>query len=268
MAVRISFSFLSITLLLVSTSALDKKIEPGSFGYSGANGPERWGSLSPRFSVCSNGKSQSPVDIKKGILVQNKNLVSLVRDYKPANATLINNGFNIGIHFGGNVGGFTEGGKNYNLIQIHWHSPSEHLIDGHQAAAELHLVHQANDGSYSVIGVLYEIGNLDPLVAKVQNKLVELAKENCAATEEAHIALGTFDVKYFRRRSRKYFRYVGSLTTPPCTENITWTVLAKVRSISMQQLDLLKAPLQAAYKNNARPVQPLNERKIEAYKEA
>ncbi|KAJ7976131.1 Alpha carbonic anhydrase [Quillaja saponaria] len=265
MAVLVSLWMVSIALLAVCTSASEHY--PASFGYSGVNGPEKWGSLSPQYSTCSNGKAQSPVDIKRDVMVPNKNLRSLARQYKLANATLINNGFSIGVHFDGDVGGFNLDGKNYILQQLHWHSPSEHQIDGQQAAAELHLVHKAIDGTLSVVAVLHEIGDADPLIAKVGNKLVEIAKQKHSATEAPKIALGTFDVKHLERKTRRYFRYHGSLTTPPCTEKVTWNVLGKVRTISKQQLELLKAPLQQACKNNARPVQPLNGRKIELFDE-
>ncbi|KAA0043878.1 hypothetical protein IC582_009279 [Cucumis melo] len=260
-----AFSLLFVGVLV---QAHDQVGQSAVFTYEGSHGPEKWGSLSPSYATCSNGKFQSPVDISKDNSVFGKKLQTLVRKYNIANATLTNNGVNIGVHFWKNSGGVAIiDGKNYTLKQLHWHSPAEHRLNGKQYAAELHLVHQADDGTYSVIAILLQIGDPEPLLAKIHDKLVELANEKCGSNEEAHIALGDLDTKHLRKKTRKYFRYIGSLTTPPCTENVIWNVLGKVRTISQQQVDALKAPLNPVYKNNARPVQPLYGRKIEIYDE-
>ncbi|PQP96603.1 alpha carbonic anhydrase 1 chloroplastic [Prunus yedoensis var. nudiflora] len=265
MALRICFLFLVIALLLaISTSTCVQNV---SFSYSGATGPENWGSLSPNFSACSNGKIQSPVDIVKGILTTDKRLKPLTRVYGASNATLFNNGFNLGVQFEGHVGTLDVDGKNYDLKQMHWHSPSEHRLNGVQFPAELHLVHQASDGSVSVVSVLFQFGKDDILISKIKDKLTELAQETCKKEEDGHIPLGTVDINEFQKKSRKYFRYVGSLTVPPCTENVVWNILGKVRTISQDQLNALKAPLDSDCKNNSRPLQPPNGRKVELYDE-
>ncbi|KAI4300479.1 hypothetical protein L6164_033855 [Bauhinia variegata] len=262
-SIRISLSILFISLLITCTLAYNEHKEWANFSYSGSNGPDKWGSLSPNFSDCSKGKAQSPVDLTMANIIQNKQLKPLDRNYSPANATLVNNGFNIGVHFDGDVGGITIDGKRYSLIQMHWHSPSEHHLEGKQLDAELHLVHKADDRGLAVVAVLHHFGDSDPMISKIKDKLIELGKKKPKSDEEAHIALGTFDVKWIKRNSHKYYRYVGSLTTPPCKEKVIWTILGKVRSISKKQIDLLKAPLGEGFKNNARPLQPLNGRKIE-----
>ncbi|KAI4348957.1 hypothetical protein L6164_009617 [Bauhinia variegata] len=264
MALRISFSILSIALLVTCTSAYNPYRNWANFSYSGWNGPRKWGSLSPNFSECSKGKAQSPVDITMDNIIKNKRLKPLDRDYTPKNATLVNNQFNIGVHFDGKAGGITIDGKRYSLLQIHWHSPAEHRLEGKQLDAELHLVHKADDGSLAVVAVLHQLGDSDPMISKIEDKLTELSRES-TSIEEAQIPLGTFDVKWMKRKTRKYYRYVGSLTTPPCKEKVIWTILGKARSISKKQLDLLKAPLGQEFKHNARPLQPLNGRKIDMY---
>ncbi|KAF5737445.1 putative Alpha carbonic anhydrase 1 [Tripterygium wilfordii] len=180
MASPFSVSVLAIALLLGVASAYDlESLESIKFGYTGAEGPDSWGSLSPHFSACSSGKLQSPVNILKNETVSNRNLKPLTRAYKPANATLVNNGFNIGIHYEQNVGVLLVDGKNYTLKQMHWHCPSEHQINGEQFAAELHLVHQDNDGNFAVVGILYSYGNADPFVSKVRT----ISKEQVEALE-------------------------------------------------------------------------------------
>ncbi|KAI6674081.1 hypothetical protein NL676_001987 [Syzygium grande] len=234
-----------LALLLASASGTDEHvIGEAQFTYAGPQGPSHWGDLSPKFAACARGQHQSPVNIVRSATVANKNLKALTRDYRPANATLVNNGFNIGVVY-----------------------EEEHHIDGIQFPAELHLVHKASDGNFAVVAILYQFGDPDPLISKIKTQLDQLAKEACGADEEAHIPLGIFNPKQIKRNTRKYYRYVGSLTTPPCTENVTWNVLGKVRSISKEQVASLKAPLAADDKTNFRPLQPLNGRQVQLYDE-
>lgn len=262
-------SSIALLLLLVLTSA-HQDAHGGQaaayFSYSDETGPEHWGSLSPAYVACSNGKTQSPIDLKKQDVVVNKSLKPLLRNYTDVNATLVNNGNNIGVHFDGEVGGFNLNGKYYALKQIHWHSPAEHLIEGQRPVAELHLVHKTEDGSISVIAVLYKLGSPDPIIKKVEGQLGMLPLHKYGSKGEAPaIALGIFDVRHLRRKTRKYYRYVGSLTTPPCTESVIWNVLGKVRTMTEKQVELLKTPLEADFKHNARPAQPLNGRRVEVF---
>ncbi|KAI8013482.1 hypothetical protein LOK49_LG05G00981 [Camellia lanceoleosa] len=230
-----------------------------AFSYSGDTGPDKWGSLSPDYKACSNGKSQSPINIVEDKAVPNKTLKPLRRQYYPVNATLVNNGYNVEMEFG-NAGVLIGNGKNYTLQQMHWHTRSEHTIDNASFDAELHLVHKASDDSISVVAILYELGKPDPILTKIKSKLDKLASNG--TTE---IDIGTFNTSQLWKNTHKYYRYVGSLTTPPCTENVIWHVLGEERSISQAQIDALKAPLLPANKNNYRPVQPLNGRKVALY---
>ncbi|CAL5389252.1 unnamed protein product [Camellia sinensis] len=275
MAARFAFFVIASVLLLLHCFAISTDLELEDreytkhgtglvFSYSGKTGPDNWGSLSPCYTTCSNGKAQSPIDIVKNKVVRNKNLKPLRREYYPVNATLVNHGYNVELKFG-NAGVLILNGKNYILRQMHWHSPSEHKINGVTFDAELHLVHNASDGSFTVIAILYKIGDADPIIAKIQGKLAELGEE--VFTDEDQIAVGTYDTWKLRRNTRKYYRYVGSLTTPPCTENVTWHIFGKERSISKEQIKALKAPVKATCKENSRPVQPLNGRQVELFDE-
>ncbi|KAG6596572.1 Alpha carbonic anhydrase 1, chloroplastic, partial [Cucurbita argyrosperma subsp. sororia] len=253
----------SLLLIVVFVQAGEHQSTP--FTYMGPQGPENWGSLCPSYAACSNGKSQSPIDIVTNLAATSNYHQTLVKRYTAANATLINNGFNIGVHFENGSGGMAViNGKSYTLQQMHWHSPSEHRLNGQLFAAELHLVHQADDGSLSVIGILLQYGDPDPLLQQVQDKLAALAN-GTGTNKEVHVALGDLEPKLVRKN--KYYRYTGSLTTPPCTENVMWTILGTAKTISKEQIKALKLPLAPVYKNNARPVQPLNDRKIEIFEE-
>lgn len=235
------------------------------FGYTGPVGPNSWGRLSPTYSACSNGKSQSPINIISHNCVANKKLKPLIMQYNHSEvATLVDNGFNVGIKYGKNAGSLIVDGKTYNFKQMHWHSPSEHTIDGTQYAAELHLVHYAEDNTIAVLSILFHLGHPDPLMTKLQNKLNELARD-VATQKETQVQLGTIDTHEIRKHSHKYYTYTGSLTTPPCSENVTWYILGKVRSISREQVEELRAPLVSTCKRNARPVQSINGRQIQMY---
>ncbi|KAL8113472.1 alpha carbonic anhydrase 1, chloroplastic-like [Apium graveolens] len=251
---------ITISLVIVTTYATLDADETIQFGYLGDKGPDKWGSLDPKLKVCTDGKAQSPIDLVRTKATLDDKLNALSRDYQSARATLVNNGFNVAVHFDGSAGTMNVDGKNYSLLQMHWHTPSEHKMDGKQLDAELQLVHKADDGSISITAILYQIGNGDSFLARIQKKLGDLAKDKCGPNEHAEIDLGNVNTKPLRKSTRNYFRYNGSFTTPPCTENVIWFVFGKPRSMSPQQIDALKAPMEAAYKNNARPVQPDNGR--------
>ncbi|KAK6944055.1 Alpha carbonic anhydrase domain [Dillenia turbinata] len=266
MAARVAF-FLGVALVFGNIFANSDGELPVEFGYSGRLGPENWGRLSPLFRNCSEGKSQSPVNIVTDEAVPNKNLKPLRRFYSAgANATLVDGGPYIEVKFESNSGWLIVEGKNYTLEQMHWHSPSEHTIDGKRYPVELHLVHKTSEGDITVIGILFRYGGEDPILKKLQKSLKRLAEEG-AGDEKAQVPLGVIDTKHLRRKTRKYYRYVGSLTTPPCWENVIWNILHKVRKISKEQVAALKAPLERDFWKNSRPIQPLNGRKIELYRE-
>ncbi|KAL9236235.1 hypothetical protein vseg_010932 [Gypsophila vaccaria] len=225
---------------------------------------DEWGSLHPSFAACSNGDRQSPIDINTYEVVVNKTLQSLERDYHVTNATLSTEGTQVEVFFTGSKGGLVIDGKMYKLAQFHIHTPSEHLLNGVQYAAELHQVHSADDGSRAVVGILFKYGPPSDLVEKMMPQLQELAKTPCAGHKTSS-PITKFESSFLRKWPRNYYRYHGSLTTPPCDENVIWSVLTEVKTISREQVDALKAPLCANDKNNARPVQPLSGRKVQKY---
>ncbi|CAN0879501.1 Alpha carbonic anhydrase 1, chloroplastic [Linum grandiflorum] len=120
-------------------------------------------------------------------------------------------------------------GKAYKLKQIHWHSPSEHTFNGTVYPLELHVVHKAKDGTSAVLAVLYDYGEKeDGLIKKIKDELAELAKDKCSPEEESQVPIKKIEFKMLKGRAPKYYRYEGSLTFPPCTEQVSWNVIAKI----------------------------------------
>ncbi|RWR83591.1 alpha carbonic anhydrase 1, chloroplastic isoform X1 [Cinnamomum micranthum f. kanehirae] len=237
------------------------------FGYIGSKGPGMWGNLNPDFHACSSGKIQSPINIVTNDSIWDPNLEPLIRDYNPANATLVDNGFNIAVQWQKNGGVVTIEGKEYRLQQLHWHSPSEHMINGVRFPAELHLVHRSDDGNISVVAIMYKFGDPDPFLIQIKDYISQLTKEVFGGDENPQVPLGNVRTKQMKKHTHKYYRYIGSLTVPPCTERVIWNILGKVREFSKEQLLSLRAPLDGAYRNNARPLQPLNGRHVYLYDE-
>ncbi|XP_074311800.1 alpha carbonic anhydrase 1, chloroplastic-like [Silene latifolia] len=226
---------------------------------------DEWGSKDPSFAACSKGDRQSPIDINTYEVVVNNTLETLERDYTVKNATLSTQGTVIGVLFPGRKGGLKIDGKTYKLAQFHFHAPSEHFLNGVQYAAELHQVHTAKDGSRAVVGVLFKHGPPSPYINMMMPQLKELAKTPCPGNHTTWTVITEFKSSFLRKWPRNYYRYHGSLTTPPCDENVLWSVLTEVKTISKEQIEALKAPLCDVNKNNARPTQPLNDRKVFKY---
>ncbi|KAF9594456.1 hypothetical protein IFM89_031058 [Coptis chinensis] len=226
-----------------------------NFSYSGATGPDYWGSLSPVYNICSNGMAQSPIDIVKDKLIFNPSLGSLSTVYNDTNATFINNLFNVELQFGKEVGEVTIDGNTYTLKRLHWHTPSEHTIDGRYYDAEFHMVHASEDGNITVVAILYEYGASDSFLDQIICQLDQLARE-----ASGRIPIELVKATSILLSTKNYVRYWGSLTAPPCSENVLWNVLVEVREMTIEQEEALKAPLDESCKYNSRPTQPPNGR--------
>ncbi len=220
------------------------------WGYSGHEGPEHWGTLSPSYQVCKDGQKQSPIDIHG---VAKKALDPIQFDYTAKPKSIVNNGHTIQVNM--NPGSsITVNGKTYKLLQFHFHSPSEHTINGAPGDMVAHFVHQAADGQLGVVGVLMNSGASNPVVAELWQKLPK--------TSGSKTDLGGFqsDVASVMPVDRAYYNYSGSLTTPPCSEGVNWMVLQQPSSVSATQV----AAFTALFSKSVRPVQPLNGRQISA----
>ncbi len=221
---------------------------PPHWTYEGPEGPEYWGSLSPDYAVCSTGKQQSPIDIPSSAAL---NPADLKFDYKPSQLNILNNGHTIqGMYDAGST--LTVDGVPYKLVQFHFHNPSEHEANGKLDAMELHLVHQNAQGGLAVVGVWIQPG--------AENKALAPVFSNMPKQEQdaKPVPGATVDAAGFLPATQTYYRYDGSLTTPPCTQGVKWLVMSAPVTASAEQLAAYKAIM---YPTN-RPVQPLNGRQF------
>jgi len=235
--------------------------ETPHWGYEGAEGPDAWAKLSPAWAVCGEGTRQSPIDIDVDKTVRS-NLPSLAASFRPAALTIIhhehtadvlNTGHSIQVNYteGDEL---SVGSERFALAQFHFHAPSEHTIEGKRYPMEMHMVHKSGDGKLAVVGVLIEEG--------AHNDAFEPVWANLPATKgvAAHLEHVAVDVNRLLPSRKTTYRYDGSLTTPPCSEGVTWIVMTTPVQASASQLGRFRAVLSG----NNRPVQPLNGRVVGA----
>jgi carbonic anhydrase len=224
--------------------------EKAHWGYEGDGGPGHWATLSPEYSGCA-GKSQSPVDLVQARMIEAQ-LPALVLSYQPTPLNVVNNGHTIQVDYAGNST-LQLDGRTFHLKQFHFHSPSENLIDGKSYAMEAHLVHADDEGNLAVVAVMIESGAANAFLDKVWAHLP------AAAGGRAQPAGVSVNVADFLPADRDYYRYDGSLTTPPCTEGVRWLVLKKSVTASAKQVEAFEHLMHHA---NNRPAQPLNARVV------
>jgi carbonic anhydrase len=223
------------------------------WSYSGETGPAQWAALESDYSSCGFGKLQSPIDIHDKV-ARKGSLPAIAFDYKPSPLKIIDNGHTIQVDYA--PGSFIAvQGKRYELVQFHFHKPSEEKINGKSADMVAHLVHKNTDGNLAVVAVLLKTGQA--------NKLVETLWKNLPAEKERETVVEGVQVNaadLLPGKKAGYYTFTGSLTTPPCSEGVTWFVLKTPTSISNSEV----ARFAHLYPMNARPTQPLNGREIRA----
>jgi carbonic anhydrase len=226
--------------------------EGAHWTYGGHGGPAEWGALSPEFETCKLGKHQSPIDIRGA---KTADLPPIKFDYNPSPLKVIDNGHTIQVNYapGSSI---DVGGVRYELLQFHFHKPSEEKIDGKAHAMVAHLVHRSADGKLAVVAVLLDSGGASALIDSTWKNLPK-EKE-----KEALVQNVTIDASDLLPRSRGYYTFQGSLTTPPCSEDVTWVVLKTPVKIAASEI----AAFGKIYPTNARPTQPVNGRDIRATK--
>lgn len=217
------------------------------WGYEGAHGPEHWGSLDPAFAVCGNGREQSPIDLTGA---EPGELSEIGFDYAPSPISIGNNGHSIQVDYQAGSGIVLDGTR-YELVQFHFHHRSEHTVDGADFPLEMHLVHAGADGALAVVGVFLDEGGANEALAPVFGQMPGEAGPPA-------VVPGTVDAAALLPGRRTTWRYPGSLTTPPCSEGVSWLVMTEPVTASRGQVEAFRA----LFPVNNRPVQPLNGRRL------
>ncbi len=217
------------------------------YGEHGTVAPANWGSLQGN-ATCKTGKAQSPINITEAT----KSIMPLnfKKSYHAENFTVKNNGHTVVFNATNPASNkISVHGKTFELLQFHFHSPSEHMIMNQHYPLEIHFVHKSKDGQLAVVGVLYKSGANNTGLAKVADKLVKKGQD---------ATLAGFDVNSIMPKDQKTLAYSGSLTTPPCSENVQW--LLQKTPVTASKGELIK--FINSYKGNNRPVQPINGRTV------
>ena len=234
------------------------------WGYAESDGPSQWCFLSPDFELCCESRqdaTQSPIDIATASTVVEK-LPRFTFDYRRTSVEVLHNGHTIQANVPAGTGTIWIGEKAYNLLQFHFHTPSEHTVNGQKFPIEAHLVHRADDGEIAVVGVFIVEGRKHGKLDEIWEELPQEEGETQAIEEfELRSVLPNGD--HWRRRN---YRYDGSFTTPPCTESINWLVFAQPREMSAEQIHAFQALFSGEEfpDGNRRNVQPVNNRPVHA----
>jgi len=208
--------------------------------YEGEGGPENWSKLDPKNTACAIGQRQSPIDIRDGIKVD---LESIKFNYRPSTFRIVDNGHTIQVEVGENSINLT--GKSYELVQLHFHRPSEEKVNGQRFDMVVHLVHKSDEGQLAVVAVLLERGSENPFIQTLWNNL-PLERNTPVQPPATQI-----DLASLLPATRSYYTYMGSLTTPPCSEGVLWLVMKQPVQVSQDQINIFSR----LYRNNARPIQ-------------
>lgn len=232
---------------------------PVHWSYDGEDGPTKWSTLSPAYALCGNGMGQSPINIVKSA---SKAGISWKMDYKTTSLKIAHNEHMEDIIDNGHTiqvtvdegSRFSFGDVTYSLKQFHYHTPSEHTIDGEHSPMEMHMVHQSEDGRLAVVGVMFKEGNvpnanLEKIIANLPN----------AKGENKHLTDVSLELNTHIPNDNYAYHYAGSLTTPPCSEGVQWLVLRDPIYLTANQI----AAFSSRIGPNNRPTQTLNNRTVQ-----
>ncbi len=221
------------------------------WGYEGEGGPDQWGTMKKEYLACGEGTQQSPINIDSGSLISSK-VGDITFNYQPSPLEVLNNGHTVQVNFApGSSIQFK--GKTFELLQFHFHSPSEHQIDYRYFGMEAHLVHKSADGELAVIGIMLKKGESYPVMDAIWEHIPhEINKPITIVGATVNAA----DLLPADRSS--FYHYMGSLTTPPCSEIVNWIVMKNPINVTDKQVT---AFVSAVGENN-RPVQPMHRRHV------
>jgi carbonic anhydrase len=213
------------------------------WAYEGQKGPDKWGALKADYEACAVGHEQSPIDLTGGVDAE---IANISLHWTPADWKVQNNGHTIQAQ-GDNGGYALIDGERFDLLQFHFHTPSEHTIDGKHYPMEVHFVHKNAEGRLAVIGVMLMGGGANPLFSQIMAQ---------APQGEGEARLGQIDQRGLVSPINGIYRYQGSLTTPPCSETVLWTVLTIPLMVAQPDIEKFTQ----MFPMNARPLQPLHRR--------
>lgn len=217
-----------------------------AWGYGQTNGPSQWAKLSRNYFWCGVGKNQSPIDIRReDVLTTDLRAIDFA--YGPVNARVRRDNGVLRLQIVSGKASITDEQHRFTLTAIHFHTPSEHTDGGNHYPLEVQLMHQDKDGNVAAVAVWFRQGEANPVLDEI-----------LAAAQKKGGASVSLDPGKLLPPTTDFYRYSGSLTTPPCTEGVRWYVMSEVAEASEEQL---RAFLSLTGRNN-RPVQPLNARRV------
>ncbi len=240
------------------------------WGYAGSVGPDKWGSISNEFALCGSGKRQSPVDIQNE---ESADLYPLQFQYQSVPLQVVNNGHTLQANYDTankeeviDIGGKSYplhtkpvydstlmlGDVPYKLLQFHFHTPSEHARENERYAMEVHLVHKNANGNLAVVSVLLKRGAPNATLQKMLDNVSDSINEVNAVQG---ISINVADLL---PQNQQVFHYSGSLTTPPCSENVNWFVMKTPMEVSNKQVKHFANLIG----KNARPLQDMHWRSM------
>jgi carbonic anhydrase len=219
------------------------------WGYTGHE--SNWGELSPEFAMCKDGVNQSPINIVKSDVVATKGLEKIKFNYVSKATKVVNNGHTIQVNVASGSS-ITVDGIEFELKQFHFHTPSENKIDNKHFPLEAHFVHASKDGKLAVVAVMFEDGKENSVLKQIWSKMPQKVTESSCGLDSANI-------KEILPANKAYYRFSGSLTTPPCSEGVRWFVMQEYSHISKSQVEKFA---KIVHGHNNRDVLPLNARKV------
>lgn len=222
--------------------------ESPHWSYAGATGPEYWASLNADYQLCGDGMAQSPINLSA---FTEADLSPLEIAYVDGGSSIVNKGHTVQVNVdAGSM--LSVDNQSFELLQFHFHSPSENTIEGESFPMEMHLVHANEEGKLTVLAVLFELGAENSALESIWGRQLD-------TVEEASAIEPLFNVESLLPADRQYYRFDGSLTTPPCSEGVTWLVLAEQVSVTQDQVDWF---YDLMGESTNRPVQMINDRLI------
>jgi carbonic anhydrase len=240
-------AWIAVSALAAGTAVADE--HPAHWSYSGATGPTHWGSEDAAFAACGTGKQQSPINIEKAV---SESLPPIEFDYRPIPLTVTDTGHSYQVNAPAGSGGIVIGGERYELVQFHFHRPSEEAIRGQHAPMVVHIVHKNAKDELAVVAVLIRQGAPNAFLKPVFDHFP------AKGAPESSVGGATLMLTELLPKQRGYYSFDGSLTTPPCSEHVRWFVLKSPAEASARQVQQFAL----RYPHNARPLQPLNDRTV------